>query len=87
MQAQSNTYARWYRDWTLSGALACAIAGFPTTPAGPLLLWAVILPGLGWLLLRPRPIPTERRKPVRRSRPMARVRRGRTPAVALERVA
>lgn len=54
-----NTYARWYRDWTLAGALACLIAGFPQTPLGPLLLWAVILPGLAWLLLRPRHIKPE----------------------------
>jgi hypothetical protein len=66
VQRQSNTgrpstfFARLYRDWCLAGALACVIAGFPSTPLGPLLLWAVILPGLaGWMVWqRPSAAPT-----------------------------
>jgi hypothetical protein len=53
---QRNRFVRLYRDWCVVGTLACAVAGFPATPVGPMLLWAVILPALaGWLLWeRPR---------------------------------
>lgn len=45
-------FARRYIDWTLCGLLACCVAGFPNTPAGPLVLWAVVLPALAGLLMR-----------------------------------
>lgn len=48
----SSAFARRYIDWTLCGMLACCVAGFPNTPAGPLWLWAVVLPALAALLLR-----------------------------------
>lgn len=52
-QPRLSRFARWYLDWCVVGTLACAIAGFPGTPLGPLFLWAVVLPGLaGWLAWR-----------------------------------
>lgn len=49
----SHRFVRAYRDWCVSGTLACAVAGFPTTPLGPLLLWTLVLPALAaWLLHR-----------------------------------
>jgi hypothetical protein len=51
-RSTARPFTRWYRDWTLCGLLACAVAGFPDTPAGPLVLWAALLPALAGVMLR-----------------------------------
>lgn len=48
----SQRFIKAYRDWCVSGTLACAVAGFPDTPFGPLLLWTLVLPALAAGLLR-----------------------------------
>jgi hypothetical protein len=69
-------WAQLYRDWCVVGAVGTVITGFPTTPVGPLVLWAVILPAIAaWLLRDPpargdRPLP-EATAPTARQRQRA----------------